>query len=68
MTGSYLLVLGKKICLVSGEASQAWDEQPVPGSVLVCLESLCSFADRPAHWPKPTAMVKDPDPQPFVPR
>lgn len=33
VTGSYLLFLGKKIHLVSGEASQTWDEQPVLGSV-----------------------------------
>ncbi|XP_072720440.1 protein angel homolog 1 isoform X3 [Ciconia boyciana] len=36
---------------------------------LVLLEGVTDAKpDRPAHWPKPAAMVKDPDPQPFVPR
>ncbi|XP_040984968.1 protein angel homolog 1 isoform X1 [Aquila chrysaetos chrysaetos] len=36
---------------------------------LVFLEGVTDAKpDRPAHWPKPAAMVKDPDPQPFVPR
>lgn len=33
VSGRYLLFLGKKIHLVSGEASQTWDEQPVLGPV-----------------------------------
>ncbi|KAM9013597.1 protein angel homolog 1 isoform 1-T1 [Ara ararauna] len=36
---------------------------------LVLLEGVTDAKpDRPPHWPKPAAMVKDPDPQPFVPR
>nr|XP_021398482.1 protein angel homolog 1 isoform X2 [Lonchura striata domestica] len=35
---------------------------------LVLLEGVTDAKpDRPADWPKPAAMVKDPDPQPFVP-
>ncbi|XP_010021273.1 PREDICTED: protein angel homolog 1 [Nestor notabilis] len=35
---------------------------------LVLLEGVTDAKpDRPPHWPKPAAMVKDPDPQPFVP-
>ncbi|XP_033917765.1 protein angel homolog 1 isoform X2 [Melopsittacus undulatus] len=36
---------------------------------LVLLEGVTDAKpDRPPHWCKPAAMVKDPDPQPFVPR
>ncbi|KAJ7395740.1 Protein angel 1 [Pitangus sulphuratus] len=36
---------------------------------LVLLEGVTDVKpDRPAHWPKPAPMVKDPDPQPFIPR
>ncbi|KAM9239183.1 protein angel homolog 1 [Leptosomus discolor] len=36
---------------------------------LVLLEGVTDAKpDRPAHWPKPAAMVKDTDPQPFIPR
>ncbi|XP_068255754.1 protein angel homolog 1 isoform X2 [Nyctibius grandis] len=35
---------------------------------LVFLEGVTDAKpDRPAHWPKPAAVVKDPDPQPFIP-